>query len=359
MQSRVNVGRKKNTNNTNNGRKKSYQATQNKAAPSGSQLGRTSGLPGLSKEILDVVPRLSKCAAEYACALEDPFNCNGLACIPDFPAIPSRKMVVFIKSVMTIGTLGLGYSVASPYNGVANNLGVLTSTTAAYASTFIDPTLPGTLTQSSNSDYLGTAIGGGLGMMQYRMVGGGIRIKYTGTELNRSGMVFHLEEPNHGSLTSPTAIVANIEAYDCCLKTPVQRNWHTVVTHPVHRNEIDYAFQVPGTTPAVPGNANMIGLIVTSLPGNTFDVEYYALFELTGSSVRGKTPSDVDRTGMDAVLSTTQGNLKSGYVGEPKHDGIIERVWQTLVKGVSGIASLAWENRGTIMNSALKAMQLL
>lgn len=310
----------------------------------------------IEPEMLSVVPRLSKCAAEYACALQDPFNCNGLACVPDFPAIPSRKMLTFIKGTMTIGTQGFGFVQSSPYNGIANDLNTVFYSQVAFAGTATAVTGVGVGIASTNSDYVQANIGAGVGTIQYRLVGAGIRIKYTGTELNRSGMVFHLEEPAHGNLNLATA--ANIEAYDACLKSPVTRSWHSVVVRPIHATECEYSFQVPGTGVAPPNN-QLLTLVATSTAGNTFDFEYFGLFEVIGSTVRGKTPSDTDRLGMDAVLNSIQGQAKSGYVGEQKKTNIIESAWNSLMKGISGVASLAWENRGTIMNSALKAMSLL
>jgi hypothetical protein len=52
---------------------------------------------------------LSKCAQDYLCALEDPFNCIEDCCVPLLPSTPSRKIKVFSKGTLTVGVNGFGF----------------------------------------------------------------------------------------------------------------------------------------------------------------------------------------------------------------------------------------------------------
>lgn len=318
--------------------------------------GKKASLPtSLNRAIpisqLENVPRLSKCAAEFACALEDPFNCSGLACVPDVPSTPSRKVIAFSKGTMTIGTGGFGFVLARTTG--ANDITAGWYSDATYTSTIglTSSVAPGTNAFLHNGDYNAASIAATVGSIQWRTVGCGIRIRYTGTELNRSGFVAHLEEPDH--VTTLGVSFASTIAYDKAFKSAVSRTWHSVCFHHITHVEMSYG-SASGTTFTYP-----LLLNVQSLAGNTFDFEYFHVFEAIGSSVRGKTPSDCDIPGMNAVMNTVQSKPKDGYVGEINHETLITTVWNSLMKGISGITSLAYENRSTILNAALKAMSLV
>lgn len=64
-----------------------------------------------------------------------------------------------------------------------------------------------------------------------RIVAAGLKVTYTGTVLNQSGMYYGLTEPNHGCVSGATQ--ADIGSYQCAAIRPVTRMPLLVVAHPL------------------------------------------------------------------------------------------------------------------------------
>lgn len=290
-------------------------------------------------------PKLSMCAEEYVCALEDPFNCSATACVPTYPSFPSRKMIAFAKGTLTVGTAGVGFLFS---NGtLANDQNAGWYTTSTFAGTTLSTGAAGVNAISLNGDYNNSAYGSTPGFIQSRMVGFGIRVRYTGTELNRSGEIRVLEEPFHLSLSGTSA--ASFDAYDKSRKFQVNRQWTAVTYHPVFPSDLDYT---ASDNPV--GTNGFLGILITSLSQNTFDFEIFCLAELIGSTVRGKTPSISDTIGADAIYNVVQSREKDGYQGQPPIQRILNLATDAISNVMSGIWSFAWENRALIGGTLLK-----
>ena len=150
--------------------------------------------------------RLSPCGVEYLGALVAPFSHKGVACIPDLHSVPSKKVRVKTRGTFSTGTLGDGWLVTSPWC-TANNAASGGYTLAAYAgaNTVADPTAPpvntGQLFQSklpyTVAQFAATA---GANGVRARTVGHGVRIRYIGPELARSGQIIALRQPDNQTL---------------------------------------------------------------------------------------------------------------------------------------------------------------
>lgn len=241
--------------------------------------------------------RLSDCSAQYADCLADPFESPAGACIPIIPAFPSRKAVFFVRGSMSTGTAGVGFVAAGLT--AASDVPVVCSTGTAYAGTTIVTSGAGVVAASPNSDYTSASFSSQA--LQWRPVGCGIRIRYTGTELARGGTVYALEQPDHLSLATLNA--SDLLKYDACHRFPVDRQWTEVCYAPISMTEVEYT-----NSAALLSGDPILGLLVAapSTTSITFDYEYYIHVELVGRAARGKTPSHSDETGFGTVLGAVR-----------------------------------------------------
>jgi hypothetical protein len=288
------------------------------------------------------VGHISECAREYLCALEDPFNCKDLACVPKLPSTPSRKVKAFIKGALATGTLGYGFVAARPL--FSNNTYAMTSTSALFAGdSVVTSAIVGVIESSTNSDYVTSQFGSGSSKIQGRVVGCGIRVKYTGTQLNMNGQIRCLEESNHNDVGGFNTAI--IDAFDKTSKMSVSREWVSVSYHPISEAETQYS-----PTQYNNGSTNMIlCLFITAIPNSTFDFEFYEIFEAIGNVTRGKTPSHSDQVGVDAVLNVVQSRPKDGYEGTVPIPNLLNSVGKALVDTVSSVGSWLWNNKETVM----------
>jgi len=125
-----------------------------------------------------------------------------------------------------------------------------------------------------------------------RIVSFGIRLRYTGTELNRSGSIVTVEEPNHISLNGRS--VADLLLLDRTTQQQVDREWHTALYQPTalateKSGEVQF-------TNGYPAGNEFLAVTITGVPGETFDWEYVINNEYIGSPARAKTLTPVDPT---------------------------------------------------------------
>lgn len=283
-----------------------------------------------------MVPKLSKCATDYARALVNPFT-GPLACIPNFPALMSRKVRVWCKGVLDTGTNGVGFICADPNRGACSDVSCVNYTDASFAgTTILTPSTAGVNNGYSNSDYVLSQIA--VNGITFRVVASGIRIRYVGTELDRGGYVVALSDTNHNSLY--TRSITLLDAEINSKRFPVNREWITVVYRAVRDQDDDFGV-VSTQTPAVTDLSFYQGIMVNA-PGATtvsFEWEYYSIYEFQGSNARGQTPSHVDVVGYGAVSATTSFSQHlMPYSGHPqqKEKPLVRDVTSTVGQSASG-----------------------
>lgn len=238
---------------------------------------------------------LSPCARDYLSVLENPFS-GKVACVPQFPSIPSRKVRYWAKGVAHTGTAGVGFVALNPF--VSWNEVLADPARSVY---YTGPTFAGTTTSYSlgttgvsaaslNSEYISTS------NYKYRLVAAGLRVRYAGTELNRGGRVFCLEEPDHA--TTSGFSMSSIGQYDTHRVFRPDQQWKSVTHHPADEDEFDYF------TPTVAGNLHYLLIMMEAADAATtlaFEWEVDCIYELIGPVVRGLTPTPVDMVGLSAV----------------------------------------------------------
>jgi len=128
-----------------------------------------------------------------------------------------------------------------------------------------------------------------------------------------SGTVHAYVHPNHDSLSGLDVIsTGQFETY---FKSPVQKEWITLTHTPVLEEDFQFMPDFPANPSAYTGffssesQAHYIGFTVTDCPSGTFNFEACALFEITGQTIRGLTPTVSDTTGVSAVLNAATPQL--------------------------------------------------
>lgn len=262
---------------------------------------------------------LSECTMLYAHALMDPWSIEQPPCIPDQVVLPSYKFGAQSRGVLQIGTAGTGFVACNPYYGVAGGSNFhLYYTDSTYAS----------------ADY--TSLGGTTGLyatyndssllfsnwkpdgFQFRVVGCGIKTRYMGSEVARSGRIVEYRQPNNYSIqTGITPVTVNDLLLNRETQTaPADRTEHYVTFRPSGTNDLSY-LNNDGFTP-LPPTPTMAIIIQGGTPGQAWEYDIQWWFEVTGNLLPTLTRSESDPLGLAAVraalpLHQPKQNPKSSF----------------------------------------------
>jgi len=212
---------------------------------------------------------MSKCAAKFALAVSDPFNIAARGvCIPG-DGTPSQKTHAFTRLEVTIGLGGVAAIYVTPC--LANNLPTLAYTTSIYDGTTSDALEPftegGAYGPGGDSSFGGTTSGfwaaaavntpytaaelsitnqiGDNPICYGKVVSAGLRVQYTGTTLNESGLFKCMHEGSHSSLAGLTP--NDMLGYSDTDIRGVDRRPCAMTVFPVNDMEVHY-FNAQGHT---------------------------------------------------------------------------------------------------------------
>jgi hypothetical protein len=249
---------------------------------------------------------LSDCTHEYACCLVNPFT-GPLACVPNFPVLQTRKVRYFARGNFSTGVSGIGWIACDPNYGVTSDFAMTFFTLPAYTLNVVNFADTNVGFSSSNSDYVHTVFGASGTGAEWRVVSCGLRIRYTSTELNRGGQIFALTEPSHNSVQNFSQ--GDINGYTETKWFPVtDRDWVTIVWYPILSYEFDFSntfilFNPVGGAYLAQASFPMVFYITAPGTPITFDYECFAVYELNGLHIQGKTVSHADASGFASVHS--------------------------------------------------------
>lgn len=298
---------------------------------------------GASKKVSSALgqAQLSPMALQYAKALGNPFDSIQGAYVPLAPVLPSKKLTVWNKGSLITGTQGVGFLGFSPYGGVVNDSTSVSYTLANYAGTTFNPGAAiGAYGSNTNSPYLSSAFGNADELADFRLVSAGIRVRYTGTELNRGGSIVGLSQPEGASLSGAGTARSAFLAYNGVQSVPVGTGWVSVVWSPTTYYDYDFTYQTPGVVAECP-----MGILITSpvLTGVSFDFEVVAHYEIMGQNIPDKTSSKGDVVGASAVadfVTQSWASLSSAHLHATRLASVISGATQTL-DGYSGFVGRA------------------
>lgn len=280
--------------------------------------------------------QLSMCATKYlmACTKASSPSADG-ACIPTFPALPSQKAKGFIRGTAVIGLGGVGFVAVSPC--VGSDYQCVTFSNSSFSGQAVsDTSNPEVVAQGLvNLPYAGTAVGSVTNgtRVNGRIVGGELCVQYTGTALNRSGMIYAYTDPNHTDVNGMTA--ATLGARQQC-RVVVNRGQRVgtalcavrpeEVEYPPYSAEISgvnnlksrlYPYSDWNNSGSAAVGSLISCILFTGVPGESFQFEYHQHVEYCGGGTAGRTtPTDLDSTGFEAV-NTAVNAAVSGDTSEP------------------------------------------
>jgi len=288
--------------------------------------------------------RLSPCATQYLMALADPWKAER-PCIPDVISTPSSRFMGRCRGTFTIGTGNCGWAACCPFMlainnslsaGGNHNFPVVTTGSTFAGANFAYVVSGGVFTttgvvgnQASSMFTYNTLIGNGNGAAsspwKIRLVGAGLRVRYTGTELNRGGRLLlyrtrsNVPLPGNSTIGGTSTISSLLQdtAYE---SVEISRSWKSVNYIPDQSEFLGYMQwgQWDPLTAAAQGfdynlYPSMIALVEGGVSGQNLEFDAIGHFELV-APITGATHSDVDPIGFGAVLSSVPPKV----INEPK-----------------------------------------
>jgi len=328
------------------------------------------------KKLRSGITVLSKCSRYYFCALLCPFwwtdeVCEKLVrslklnpsekenpCIPTIPNVKSRKTFMFSRGEFAMSATGSGFITFAPRRLASDCVGSSYNSCPLYYSSIawvapsgciypnVDANLPmdfGIISSSLNSDYTSSSLPlvNGRGI-KYRVVGAGMRIRYIGKEVDRSGLIHALITPNHDTVSGLN--VVNAGNYETYFRWPVAREWVTITHTPVMDDDFLYfpdSINNPaffGTIFSTQSFQHYMGFQITDCLSGSFEYEAIAHYEIVGSEVRGLTPTPVDMPGISAVLNTTVPSVVPEVNKISQSGGDIGGILKSGMETVTGLA---------------------
>ena len=289
---------------------------------SSNRLGKTTGGRNRSTRIKIAKPggqatlhlRMTPCAVDYMKSLVTPFSLTQPACIPDLHAVPSKKIRVKCRGVFSTGTTGDGQCVALPAC-TSNQGSIVYITDPTYA---LGPTIQSSVAAGvtgpvcSKIPYDSTVFAGATtGGIRSRLVGFGVRIRYIGPELARSGQITGFREPDNAGTIGLT--YDRVRALSTSKTFSNKRQWIYASYRPVQPAEYEYSPfacspEVPGATAS--SSSTPLGFVIsgtTDTSGNPgpapFEYETISFIEYIGN-IDNVSHTHVDVIGMSHVRNS-------------------------------------------------------
>jgi len=249
---------------------------------------------------------LSQCSRDYATALIDPWSCKRAPCVPDTIVLPSYKFGSRMKGIFTVGSNGVGYVAVNAYAVSPTPAGEVQqfsglATNGAFAGDAYESSALGTDAQY-NDGFLTTArIGFQTGKVQWRLVGCGVKARYMGTEIARSGRVTAYRSTFNSNIAACSNSQTLLQSREATA-SPADRKYHYVTYRPAVPDDVAYSDQIINAM-------NLLIIVDGGQPGQSFEYDAQWWFETIGGQLPSLTMSHSDPVGMAAVvgaLPTTQ-----------------------------------------------------
>jgi len=320
---------------------------------------------------------MSECALKYATAISDPWNPNAEgACIPTFPSRASQKAKGWIRQQVTIGTAGWGFVMVTPC--LSSNSQAIYYTTGTYAgSGQLSITATGvTNANLGNLSWNNTSLAGSSttpAAISGRLVSFGASLQYSGTVLNRGGMVYSLVEPNHGNLNG--MVPSQLAAYQECRVEPITPKKVLIGGSGIDAQEVAYPEYDPNNPNlaiypycqdiSIDATATNVGgaiaaFVFTGVAGNTFEFELVEHCEYVGASASPMaTPTHSDARGFEMVNTASNRipQLQVAHPGKSMAQLMVHALGEVAQElkpvAVSAVKSLATAGLSTIGSALL------
>jgi len=256
---------------------------------------------------------LSRCAQHYALALEAPFSYKGVACIPDLHGVPSKKLRVKTRGIFSTGVDGNGFLIVDCWANSSDTSAITASSASLVSSSAPLPAFSvgvidalQTKLPYSATDF---ATSGTDPAVEARTVAVGVRIRYLGTELARSGQITAVRHPDNSSLINIP--YSQMKSFSTAKTYTNGRQWIYLMYRPVKPREYEFS---PNYSTASngdpPGPTKEMGFAIegTSTPSGAlgpapFEFEMVRYVEYVGN-IDNITATHVDIQGMSHVRNS-------------------------------------------------------
>jgi len=240
----------------------------------------------------------------YGMVLADPFIQAGLEKppgVPTAPAFPSRKWRTAIRGSFATGTQGIGFVFIDPYHTVFSNVQCGAYSTSTFAANNFTSAGTGVAALFNiQQAYSSTTLSNGI---VARLVAGGIRVRYTGTTLNRGGSVVGVYARDDFASLNSLTYTDVLTKYPFTSSQPVSEDWEGATWFPVQNADLDY-YDPPQINSYSWVDYASLGVMVysPSTTSLTFDFEMTMFWEFQGPEVISLSPSTSDFLGMSNVI---------------------------------------------------------
>lgn len=320
--------------------------------------------------------RVSPCLRKWYDCLTDPFSTAAQgACIPYGDNISSARSYGFLRLQVTVGVDGVGFIAFSP--ATMNDNTACFYTTAAFTGgiaqilTANNTLKVGVVAQSMTNNRYSvqqiTTPNYNNPQAAVRLVGGGIRMQYTGKEINRSGLIYAYTHPIHNSaIDSSTGNVvsinsiASLSAFSETYIKPCTRDVYEFPLTPVLTSELDYPPESNNTGQLYPWATNNainsfnytgpggvnVGcpstlIMFTGTAGETFQVEYAIHQEAIGQSTMGqRLPADADPVGVERMMAAISRATVSAASQDGSFKDHLKREYRAVTSGAQETSTL-------------------
>lgn len=334
-----------------------------------------------------VAPKVSPCLKKWYTCLTTPFHQNAMgACIPSGDVHSSMRRFGFARFDLVVGTAGVAFIAVSPNlandapqcyfsNGVYDrtDVKILASNnqyTSVGATPMVEtvpmPNLPFTVAQLTTPNSTDTQVQG-------RIVGGGVRIQYTGKTTEQAGLLYTYTDPQHITAVNSIdgAVLGNVTsgylgAFQETMIKPVSRDPLEISLAPLIASELEYhtpmfrnasetsklvfpwgeGLRINGFTVNCLSSLGVskgidftcptsVLLISGATPGSTFHVEIGLHCEYVGRLSEGqRLPADSDPVGVNNMMAAiSRAVLSEGAARDSNFASRLKKSYAEVVAG--------------------------
>ena len=264
----------------------------------------------------------SECGRKYLTAAVSPFSADAVgACTPIVPSRPSLKV-----TARTYGTFvgsgaggGPGFLIVTPC--IANDDVVAIGTNSGYAGGNNVIVTGANATQRINFEagdlpYTRAQLLSGTAdappSVRGRIVSVGVRVRYTGSQLNLQGSILAFVSPTHANLNKQS--FSEIAQRNGCFRGPISRDWTEVSTIAIDQEELEYVRSNQSTVKTLYPFSNHQQLEATDYRNNGGAPIVFCVTGGTEAPYEFEIVQHIEYTGEAVVAQATPNGIDAGAV---------------------------------------------
>jgi len=242
--------------------------------------------------------RSPHCTTDYIHAITNPFDAPSGACLPaDLFPLPTQKLKIWARGSCVLGTTGFGFISVIPTATSDAPAAWATSVTSVMAvSTALNAVTNTASIAFAQSPFLVADINTNK-TVQTRLVALGLRLRYTGTEAGRNGIINCMESAEHLTVAGMSYDFIRTHPNTKTYRPAGDGSWTTLLySGPAFTQEMTLFSQDPMTimgTTTTTGTGVLVAAI-SGVAADKYEFEIFEHFEAMGINVSGKTRSDAD-----------------------------------------------------------------